>query len=171
MQILSRTRQYPHPLKFCKRLVSEVWAEWGKLGSFSLRASNYFHKSFTPMDKKSLYFTNFPVHSTIITHNLHKLVRGDEGIKYPIIIKRDPFDEKSKTLQTTAKVDLREPDLILFLQRQPPGLKQQFWKRSQYTADFPLPRVFPIICAACSAAIVAEEKATASSASFPAAKN
>lgn len=37
-----------------------------------------------------------------------------------------------------AKVDLREPDLILFLQRQPPGLKQQFWKRSQYTADFPL---------------------------------
>lgn len=103
MQILSRTRQYPHPLKFCKRLVSEVWAEWGKLGSFSLRASTYSHKSFTPMDKKSLYFTNFPVHSTIITHNLHKLVRGGEGLKYPMIIKRDPFDEKSKTLQTTAK--------------------------------------------------------------------
>ncbi len=56
------------------------------------------------------------------THDLHALVRGDEGIKYTII-KRDPFKEKSKTLQTLAKDNLRAQSDFVFLQCQSRGLE------------------------------------------------
>ncbi len=82
------------------------------------------------------------------TYNLHELIRGDEGIKYPII-KRDSFKVTSG------------PAPISCLQRQSRGLEQILSSIQLHGKSSPIPCLSNNPCS-CAVAIVAEVKATAS---------
>ena len=99
------------------------------------------------------------------SHNILELMRGDEGIRYPIV-KRDPLQKESTSLQTPAEEDLRSRSDFVFA-------ASTDWAGGKFSYDI---LVSDVPCLSnnrltCAVAIVAEVKATFSQTSVAAAKN
>ena len=102
------------------------------------------------------------------SYDLHKLVRGDQAIKYSLV-KRDLFTEESDVLQTPPKTNLRsQSDFVFAVSTICFG--QRFADNIQMPAkDYPIPGLSNYFLY-CAVAIVAEVKPDSSSASVTVAR-
>ena len=103
------------------------------------------------------------------THDLYELAKGEEGIKYPMI-KRFPLEEASEILQTPAESDLRSRSDSVFA-ASPKWFRAAIRASMKVHGKLSHPPCFSNNLRSCAVALVAEVKATASKASFAAAKN